>query len=63
MIDDVHAGSIALDAVLDDIVSRAAGGGADADWMLGDIVPTGPDSTGVRCQGCSAFTATGHWPG
>ena len=41
---DIHANSIAFDAVLADI---AAQGGVDAYWALGDFVAFGPDPVGV----------------
>lgn len=41
---DIHGNSIALDAVLHDIRTR---GGADAFWVLGDLVALGPDPLGV----------------
>ena len=37
---DIHGNSIALDAVLADITAR---GGADAYWVLGDLVAIGAD--------------------
>jgi predicted phosphodiesterase len=41
---DIHGNAIALDAVLADI-ERA--GGAEAFWVLGDLVAIGPDPVGV----------------
>ena len=39
LLSDIHGNAIALNAVLTDI---AAKGGADAYWMLGDLVALGP---------------------
>ena len=44
---DIHANSIALDAVLTDLDAR---GGADAYWVLGDLVGLGPDPVGVLAR-------------
>ncbi|HEX5096367.1 MAG TPA: metallophosphoesterase family protein [Acidimicrobiia bacterium] len=44
LISDIHGNSIALDAVLADV---AAMGGADAWWVLGDLVALGHDPVGV----------------
>ena len=44
MLSDIHANSIALDAVLDDIRSQ---GGVDSYWILGDHVNQGYDPVGV----------------
>jgi len=41
---DIHGNAIALDAVLADIERH---GGADAFWVLGDLVAIGPDPLGV----------------
>jgi putative phosphoesterase len=41
---DIHGNAIALDAVLADIERE---GGADAYWVLGDLVAIGPDPVGV----------------
>jgi putative phosphoesterase len=41
---DIHGNSIALDAVLADI---AASGGADAYWILGDLIAIGADPVGT----------------
>lgn len=41
---DIHGNSIALDAVLADISAR---GGADAYWVLGDLVAIGADPVGT----------------
>ena len=41
---DIHGNSVALDAVLADVASA---GGADAYWLLGDLVALGPDPLGV----------------
>jgi putative phosphoesterase len=41
---DIHGNAIALDAVLADIGRE---GGADAFWVLGDLVAIGPDPVGV----------------
>ncbi len=41
---DIHGNAIALDAVLADIERK---GGADAFWVLGDLVAIGPDPVGV----------------
>jgi putative phosphoesterase len=41
---DIHGNAIALDAVLADIGRE---GGADAYWVLGDLVAIGPDPVGV----------------
>jgi predicted phosphodiesterase len=41
---DIHGNSLALDAVLADIVAQ---GGADAFWLLGDYAAIGHDPTGV----------------
>jgi len=41
---DIHGNAIALDAVLADIERE---GGADAYWILGDLVAIGPDPVGV----------------
>jgi predicted phosphodiesterase len=44
ILSDIHGNALALDAVLDDIRAR---GGADAYWILGDLVAMGPDPVGV----------------
>ena len=44
LLSDIHGNSVALDAVLADI---QASGGADAYWILGDLVAFGPDPVGV----------------
>ncbi|MEM7532869.1 MAG: metallophosphoesterase family protein [Chloroflexota bacterium] len=44
LLSDIHANSIALDAVLQDIEAQ---GGASHYWILGDMVPLGPDPLGV----------------
>ena len=41
---DIHGNAIALEAVLADIERE---GGADAFWVLGDLVAIGPDPVGV----------------
>jgi putative phosphoesterase len=41
---DIHGNSIALDAVLADITAR---GGADAYWVLGDLVAIGAEPVGT----------------
>jgi predicted phosphodiesterase len=41
---DIHGNAIALEAVLADITRE---GGADAYWILGDLVAIGPDPVGV----------------
>ncbi len=41
---DIHGNSVALDAVLDDVERR---GGADAYWILGDLVALGHDPIGI----------------
>jgi putative phosphoesterase len=41
---DIHGNAIALEAVLADIERE---GGADAYWVLGDLVAIGPDPVGV----------------
>ena len=41
---DIHGNAIALEAVLADIGRE---GGADAFWVLGDLVAIGPDPVGV----------------
>jgi predicted phosphodiesterase len=43
ILSDIHGNSLALDAVLEDIQAR---GGADAYWVLGDLVAMGPDPVG-----------------
>jgi predicted phosphodiesterase len=45
ILSDIHGNSIALDAVLDDIKTQR--GGADAYWVLGDLVVMGPDPVGT----------------
>jgi predicted phosphodiesterase len=44
LLSDIHGNSIALDAVLADIVRQ---GGVGAYWVLGDLVALGPDPVGV----------------
>jgi putative phosphoesterase len=44
---DIHGNAIALEAVLADITRK---GGADAYWILGDLVALGPDPNGVLQQ-------------
>jgi predicted phosphodiesterase len=44
---DIHGNAIALEAVLADIARE---GGADAYWILGDLVAIGPDPVGVLQQ-------------
>ena len=44
LISDIHGNSVALDAVLDDVVHQ---GGVDEYWCLGDYVALGPDPIGV----------------
>jgi len=44
---DIHGNAIALEAVLADIERE---GGADAYWVLGDLVAIGPDPAGVLEQ-------------
>jgi predicted phosphodiesterase len=44
ILSDIHGNTLALDAVFDDIKAR---GGADAYWILGDLVAMGPDPVGV----------------
>ena len=44
---DIHGNSMALEAVLEDITRK---GGADAYWILGDLVALGPDPNGVMQQ-------------
>src|SRR5438445_13079387 len=41
---DIHGNSIALNAVLADITAR---GGADAYWVLGDLIAIGADPVGT----------------
>jgi hypothetical protein len=41
---EIHEDSIAMDAVLSDIAEQ---GGADAFWVLGDLVALGPDPVRV----------------
>lgn len=40
LLSDIHGNAIALNAVLTDIASK---GGADAHWVLGDLVALGPE--------------------
>jgi predicted phosphodiesterase len=44
LLSDIHGNTIALDSVLSDISAK---GGADAYWILGDLVALGPDPVGV----------------
>jgi predicted phosphodiesterase len=44
LLSDIHGNSLALDAVLADIIQQ---GGADDYWVLGDLVALGPDPVGV----------------
>lgn len=44
LLSDIHGNSIALDAVLADVEQN---GGADAYWVLGDLVALGHDPVGV----------------
>jgi predicted phosphodiesterase len=47
LLSDIHGNSVALDAVLNDIVLQ---GGVDAYWILGDLVALGPDPIHVLEQ-------------
>jgi len=47
LLSDIHGNSIALEAVLNDIALQ---GGADAYWILGDLVALGPDPVHVLEQ-------------
>ena len=44
ILSDIHANTLALDAVLADIQAQ---GGVDETWVLGDLVALGPDPVGV----------------
>jgi predicted phosphodiesterase len=47
LLSDIHGNSVALEAVLNDIALQ---GGADAYWILGDLVALGPDPIHVLEQ-------------
>jgi putative phosphoesterase len=47
LLSDIHGNSVALEAVLNDIALQ---GGADAYWILGDLVALGPDPIRVLEQ-------------
>jgi len=47
LISDIHGNSLALDAVLEDVVHQ---GGVDEYWCLGDYVALGPDPVGVMSR-------------
>ncbi len=47
LISDIHGNSLALDAVLEDVVHQ---GGVDEYWCLGDYVALGPDPIGVMSR-------------
>jgi predicted phosphodiesterase len=56
LLSDIHGNSIALESVLTDIAGQ---GGANAYWILGDLVALGPDPIGVLEQ-LSALSRLGE---
>lgn len=64
ILSDIHGNSVALDAVLADVIAQ---GDVDAYWLLGDLVAMGPDPVGVlqrlqTLQHCQAIRGnTDRW--